>query len=380
MSQHPTRALQYSCETGRVHESCCAAGRRGRQVWIRERLVPMAFNEQGCLVVVPTLNEEKYIARCLESLLHQTMGGFTIVVADGGSTDRTRAIVADHMRREPRVRLVENPGRLQSRAVNMVARRLGNGVKWLIRADAHTVYPPHFVEALLTAAQQVAACSVVVPMRAVGNGCFQRAAAAAQNSRLGNGGSLHRRGQSSQFVDHGHHALFELEHFRRVEGYDETFSHNEDFELDHRMREAGGKIWLACEAAVDYVPRATAQALARQYFLHGKGRARTIAKHGLVPRLRQVLPVLVLGGYVLAIGLAPWFPVMLLLPIAHLAACVSWGAAIGLRMRDLCAAGSGLCAPIMHLSWAIGFCLGLIKYWRTYRNVITPVHPRLQRR
>jgi succinoglycan biosynthesis protein ExoA len=341
----------------------------------------MTFNEQDCMVVVPALNEEKYIARCLESLLLQTTDGFTIVVADGGSTDRTRAIVADHMQREPRVCLIENPGRLQSRAINLAAQRLGRGLKWLIRADAHTVYPPHFVAALLTAAQQVPACSVVVPMRAVGNDCFQRAAAAAQNSRLGNGGSMHRRGQSSQFVDHGHHALFELEHFRRVDGYDETFSHNEDFELDHRMREAGGNIWLACEAAVDYIPRATVRALARQYFLHGKGRARTIAKHALVPKIRQALPVVVLGGYVLGIGLAPWFPLMLLLPGGHLAACAAWGAVLGLRERDLCAAASGLCAAIMHLSWAVGFCVGLPKYWRAYRkNIIPSARPGLQRR
>jgi succinoglycan biosynthesis protein ExoA len=340
----------------------------------------MIFNEQDCMIVVPALNEEKYIARCLESLLRQTIGGFTIVVADGGSTDRTRGIVADYMRREPRIRLVENPGRLQSRAVNMAAQRLGCGVKWLIRADAHTVYPAHFVGALLAAARQTPASSVVVPMRAVGEGCFQRAAAAAQNSRLGNGGSLHRRGQLSQFVDHGHHALFELEHFRRVEGYDEAFSHNEDFELDYRMRAAGGKIWLTCDAVVEYMPRATPRALARQYFLHGKGRARTIAKHGLVPKVRQALPLVVLGGYVLGIGLAPWFPFMLLIPAGHLAACLTWGATLGMRERDLCTATSGICAAIMHLSWAVGFCVGLPKYWQAYRKIIPAARPGLQRR
>ena len=106
----------------------------------------------------------------------------------------------------------------------------------MIRADAHAVYPTHFVAALINAARQTRASTVVVPMRAVGHGCFQRAAAAAQNSRLGNGGALHRRGKSPQFVDHGHHALFELEHFRRVGGYDEAFRGNEDLELDHRSR------------------------------------------------------------------------------------------------------------------------------------------------
>jgi Glycosyl transferase family 2 len=197
----------------------------------------MQVGESDCVVVVPALNEETCIRSCIESLLRQKTSAFSVVVADGGSTDRTRAIVADIGKREPRVQMVENPGRLQSRAVNLVARRLGGGVKWLVRADAHTTYPPDFVEQVVAAARRTRASTVVVPMRAVGRGCFQRAAATAQNSRLGNGGALHRLGQSSQFVDHGHHALFELGQFRHVDGYDEAFSHNEDFELDYRISE-----------------------------------------------------------------------------------------------------------------------------------------------
>jgi succinoglycan biosynthesis protein ExoA len=328
----------------------------------------MQVGESDCVVVVPALNEETCIRSCIESLLRQKTSAFSVVVADGGSTDRTRAIVADIGKREPRVQMVENPGRLQSRAVNLVARRLGGGVKWLVRADAHTTYPPDFVEQVVAAARRTRASTVVVPMRAVGRGCFQRAAATAQNSRLGNGGALHRLGQSSQFVDHGHHALFELGQFRHVDGYDEAFSHNEDFELDYRIRKAGGSIWLTCEAAVDYIPRASPTALARQYFLHGRGRARTIMKHRLIPKLRQVLPMVVLSAYAVGIGLSPWVPGALLLPAGHLATCTTWGAILGWRERDLCAAASGICAVIMHLSWAIGLSVGLLGFATTYNS------------
>ena len=351
-----------------VQSSLSLAGVGAVNLSTREGLDPMHLKNSDCVVVVPTLNEEKWILRCIESLLNQTTSAFPMIVADGGSTDRTRAIVADIMKREPRVHLVENPGRLQSRAINMVTRRMGEGVKWLIRADAHTVYPPNFVESIITAARQTRASIIVVPMRAVGYGCYQRAAAAAQNSRLGNGGALHRRGQSSQFVDHGHHALFELEQFRRVEGYDEAFSHNEDFELDHRIWEAGGTVWLSADAPIDYIPRDSPWALTLQYFLHGKGRARTITKHALIPKVRQVLPVVVLGCYVLGIGLSPWIPAAMLLPAGHLAICITWGALLGLRERDLCSAASGICAAIMHISWAVGLCTGLMSYMKTYRS------------
>lgn len=329
---------------------------------------PMSRDGSDCVVVIPALNEEECILGSVDSLLRQTAADFEIVVADGGSTDRTRALVATAMKRVPRLRLVENPGRLQSRAVNLVAQRAASNVKWLIRADAHTIYPPNFVEALLAAARQTDASSVVVPMRAIGESCFQRAAAAAQNSRLGNGGSLHRLGSGSQFVDHGHHALFELGHFRRVGGYDEAFSHNEDFELDHRIRGAGGTIWLTAHAPVDYIPRRSPWMLARQYFLHGQGRARTVTKHALIPKIRQALPVAVLGCYVVGVGVSPWIPAALFLPFAHLAICLAWGVTLGFRARDLCVAASGICAAIMHIFWAAGFCAGLLRYSITYRG------------
>jgi succinoglycan biosynthesis protein ExoA len=337
---------------------------------------PLSHGGFDCVVVIPVLNEAACILGCVDSLLRQTVGEFEIVVADGGSTDRTRALVATAMESQPRLRLVENPGRLQSRALNLVAEQTTPSAKWLIRADAHTIYPPNFVESLLAAAQQTGASSVVVPMRTVGRDCFERAAAAAQNSRLGNGGSLHRLGSSSQFVDHGHHALFQLTHFRRVGGYDEAFSHNEDFELDHRIREAGGTIWLTAQAPVDYIPRSSPWALARQYFRHGQGRARTVMKHALIPKIRQVLPVAVLGCYVVGIGLSPWIPGALSLPVGHLLLCLAWGAMLGWRARDWCVTTSGICAAIMHLSWGVGFCTGVVRYLRTYRrNAFPSVRP-----
>jgi succinoglycan biosynthesis protein ExoA len=326
-----------------------------------------------CVVVVPALNEEKYISRCIESLLGQGISEFPVIVADGGSTDRTRGIVADIMKREPRVRFIQIPGS-QACAVNAVARQTWEGVKWLIRADAHAVYPAHFVEALIAAARQTRASSVVVPMRTIGYGCFQRAAAAAQNSRLGNGGALHRLGASSRFVDHGHHALFELEHFCRVGGYDEATG-NEDFELDHRSRAAGGTVWLASEASIEYISRDSFWALARQYFRHGEARAQTIVKltiirRALFPKVRQILPVVVLGFYVVGIGLLPWVPAAMLLPAGHLMICLFWGAFLGLRDRDLCSAASGICAAVMHLAWAIGLCVGLARHIKAHRGEI----------
>ncbi|MFD2578382.1 glycosyltransferase [Novosphingobium colocasiae] len=146
---------------------------------------------EDVLVVIPCLNEEAHLPRLLDGLLRHARGE-TIVVADGGSTDRSRRIVADLARRSSRLHLLDNPAKLQSAAVNLAARRFGAGARWLVRIDAHCDYPDDYVGALLAAAMARRATSVVVPMVSVGRGCFQRAAAAAQNSVLGTGGSPHR--------------------------------------------------------------------------------------------------------------------------------------------------------------------------------------------
>jgi glycosyltransferase involved in cell wall biosynthesis len=50
-------------------------------------------NAQGVSIIIPTLNEEKYIRKLLDSLAHQTYRNFEIIVVDGGSRDNTVSII-----------------------------------------------------------------------------------------------------------------------------------------------------------------------------------------------------------------------------------------------------------------------------------------------
>jgi succinoglycan biosynthesis protein ExoA len=307
-------------------------------------------------VAIPTLNEERHIGAVLESVIEQVDPATAeVFVLDGGSTDRTREIVEAFSARHPFVRLVPNPKRLQSAAVNLAASIAAPTSRTLLRVDAHALYPGHFVRTCVQALATSGAVSTVVPMHTVGQGCFQRAVAAAQNSPLGNGGSRHRVLGRSGYVDHGHHAAFDLAAFRAAGGYDETFSHNEDAELDHRLTTAGGRIFLCAEAVVTYFPRDRATALARQYFNHGRGRARTLLRHAIRPKPRQLLPPLALVGSVAGIGLAAVEPLFLALPLTYAALCNGIAAAAAIRERDRCLLAMGLAAMVMHFSWSLGF-------------------------
>ena len=309
----------------------------------------------GVVVVVPCLNEEEHIGKTLAHFMAEPAQTVCrIVVADGGSTDRTVKIVEECAQRDGRVVLLCNNRRIQSSAVNRAVEQYGDLARFIVRVDAHADYPAGFCTTLLAAQRMTGADSVVVSMIAGGVTCFQTAAAAAQNSKLGNGGSAHRRLAKGGFVDHGHHALMAVSAFRSVGGYDESFSHNEDAELDYRLIAAGFRIYLCAGADITYYPRRNPAALFKQYRNFGNGRAMTILKHRARPKLRQLLPVMVGPAVVMSL-LWPLAPFLATPAVLWATMSLAYGVALGVRGKSGCACGAGVAAMLMHLGFSFGF-------------------------
>src|SRR5262249_14985020 len=141
-----------------------------------------------------------------------------------------------------------------------------------------------------------------------------------------------------------------------VGGYDESFTHNEDAEFDVRFIKSGKKIWLCSDFCITYFPRKSFAALARQYFNHGSGRARTMFKHRSPPKVRQLLPVAALVGNLCSVTFGVGFGWPFFLPIlVYLGTCPAWSGLRARSERDPACLASGPAAMIMHHSWAAGF-------------------------
>ena len=322
-----------------------------------------AIRPEEVIVAVPTLNEARHIERCLMSLIDPDpfCERVRVVVADGGSTDDTRAIVQAMARTRRNLILLDNPGVLQSAGINRVVAELaGPDHRFLVRCDAHAQYPKGYVRRVAEAlAARPEAASVAGVLDAGGQNCFQQASAWAVDTRLGSGGSAHRGGTRSGWTDHGHHAGFRLDWFRRLGGYDPDFSHNEDAEYDHRLGLAGGKLWLDGSLRTDYAMRPTPGALWRQYWRYGKGRARTVLKHRMRPRPRQVAPALALILQLSCLVLAPFWPPALALPALYLTVLAAASAVAVVRLGSLCGLWAGVALFIIHNAWGAGFLRGL---------------------
>lgn len=319
-------------------------------------MTSQSHDARGLLVVIPCLNEAEHLPDLLAWLSGDQVPQ-RIVVVDGGSHDGSQGIVRDAAQRDPRIVLVDNPRRLQSAAVNLALRLFGADAEMFVRVDAHAAYPEDYLARLIAAQQESGADSVTVAMRAtaVPRACFQAATACAQNSVLGAGGSPHRKAGARRWVDHGHHALFKTAAFLGAGGYDESFTHNEDAEFDARLAARGGKILLAADIVLDYFPRTTARALARQYFSYGRGRARNTRKHKLRLKPRQLAPAAVAPIIALGIAGAPFTTWALAPMAAWLALSLGYGAVLGVRERSVCASGAGAAAAVMHAAWSVGF-------------------------
>ena len=119
-----------------------------------------------------------------------------------------------------------------------------------------------------------------------------------------------------------------------------------------------------------YFPRVSFTQLAKQYFKYGTGRAKNYCKHRQRLNFRQLLPAIVMLICVASLIVSAFFPYFILVPVFYVIACLALGAMIGVQHGSLCAAGSGLAAVVMHMSWAVGF-LTRLRFARKANNPLS---------
>lgn len=305
-------------------------------------------------LVIPTLNEALHIERVINEVRPQCFD-FEILVVDGGSEDDTIDIV--NKLGDARIRVIHNPERIQSAGVNLAISESDPRSRYFIRVDAHCSYPAGWSDLIVRHLIDTGATSVVVPMHTLPDNVvdtIQAAIAYSQNSRLGNGGSVHRGKQFvSRYVEHGHHAGFIKDFFILNGGYDTSFAANEDAEYDQRTARNHAKVWLSSDAEIIYFPRKTMTKLSSQYFRYGAGRCATVLKHRAMPKFRQMIPIFIALSAISAVFLWTFNPIFLLPFLAYLLFVLVFAfTSDGTSKFSL---QVFLALVVMHLSWGFGF-------------------------
>ena len=259
-------------------------------------------------VLVPARNEERHIARCIETIAAQDYprDRIELLVVDGASTDATVAAAeaAFEQLSLPRAQVVANPaGTTPSNLNRGLAEAAG---EILCRVDAHSLVPPDYVSrcvSVLTTLPEVAVtggAQVTVPPSGTALGL---GIARALNNRWGMGFSRYRRGAASGPSDTVYLGAFRTADLRSAGGWDERLPTNQDFELNRRMGRRG-VVWFDAELEVEYIPRAGLGAVFRQYRRFGQWKVRYWRMTGDRPRGRQLAIITAPAGAAAVLALA----------------------------------------------------------------------------
>lgn len=313
--------------------------------------------------LIPIRNEERHIARCLDSILagDYPTDRLEVLVIDGMSTDRSRSVVLEYSKRYPRLRLLENPRRIIPTALNIgIAEARGQVI---IRMDAHATYAPDYVRQCVTLLQTTGAANVGGVLAAVGTDYASNAVAVATTSPFGIGDARYRYASREEWADTAFLGAWYKQTLEELGGFNEGWTVNQDYELNYRLRRAGGKILLSPRIRCEYYVRSSLRLLAHQYFRYGLWRVKTLIAHPDSLRWRQLPPPALVLVALLSLVILPVNRMLgLAAPALYLAASLLasiWAASRrGWKYLPLL---PFLFATI-HLSWGTGFLAGLFRW------------------
>lgn len=316
-------------------------------------------------LIIAMRNEESSIGPCIRSIDAQNypIDRLEVWIFDGGSTDRSVEVAAALIQGRPGWNLGDNPKGHQAAAWNLGIRRATGDVVGIM--SAHAELGPDYVREAVETLRRTGAAMVGGPVRAVGDGVVGVAVARAVTTPFGVGGATFRYLDHEEAVDTVFMGLCRVETYRRFE-FDETMRRNQDDELSYRLLDAGARIVCNPRIQSSYRSRSTLVGLWRQYLDYGRWKVRVIQKHPGQVRARHLVPAALVVAFVGSGLLAlVWGPGRLVLAGAVAAyaaadAIASLAASRGLPARS--AVVLPVVYPILHLSYGLGFFVGLLTF------------------
>lgn len=275
-----------------------------------------------------------------------------VILAIGPSKDRTQIVAEELRSQDSRVVIVPNPSGRTAAGLNLAIKASKYPI--VVRVDGHAEIPQNYVSLAVEILNQTHAVNVGGVMGAVGVTRFERAVARAMRSPFGVGASRFHTGGEAAAVDTVYLGVFLRSALINVGGFDERFTRAQDWELNYRLRQAGGIVYFDPRLHVTYRPRPNLKALAKQYFEYGRWRHVVIRRHQGTINLRYLAPPLALVGTVFSILTGIfwnpfWFVPAGIYLLLVLVASITIGRTVAEKLR------LPWILLTMHMSWGAGY-------------------------
>jgi succinoglycan biosynthesis protein ExoA len=311
-------------------------------------------------IVVPIRNEEATIERLARSLLDQDYphDRYEIVMADGGSTDRTQEILARVDARR-RIRVLDNPGRTAPAALNVAISQAAGEI--VTRVDGHSYVAPDYLTRIVAVMRETGEPVVGGPVRMAADTPFRKALVEALYSKVGVGAVPYRTLKTRTYVESLQTGSFRKTVLDEVGPFDESLAVVEDLDMNTRIRKAGHKLLLDPTIVFWYLPRPSLHALWKQIYAVGLVKARILRKHPDIFKWKYVLPSVFIAAVAGALTLAVTGVLGRIVGLCFLAAyaLVVGGFALSRTPRlGIGALRLLLILPTLHVGYGLGFLEG----------------------
>lgn len=309
-------------------------------------------------VVCPTLNEEKYVGKVIDFFQNSQPADKEIFFIDGGSTDKTIAIIEDRQKTDNRIHLLHNPDKIVPFALNIAIPQTKG--RYIVRLDAHCEYDIDYFKNILETFGRVDADIVGGPTLTTSRNPFQEAVAYIFNTPLGMGDSSVHQPDYEGYTDSVTFGAWKKEIFEKTGLFDTRLKRNQDDEFHYRAKSLGFKLYQSPTIKLYYFPRSNVKGLFKQYYQFGLYKPMVLKKIKTEIKLRHLIPSLFVLYLVGCLVLACKFPVVLvpLLLYLLLAIYYSLKAKTSSFIVHLYIA---IAYPTVHIAYGTGFLLGLRK-------------------
>jgi succinoglycan biosynthesis protein ExoA len=304
-------------------------------------------------VILPVLSESKYLEEAVNAILDQDfVGDLEIILAVGPSQDDTAKIAQVLAKKDSRVVVVANPSAGTAAGLNLALAATRYSI--IVRVDGHSKIPKNYLSLAYEILKESGAVNVGGIMAAQGQSIFENSVARAMRSPLGVGASRFHTGGGAGSVDTVYLGAFRKQALLAVGGFDERFTRAQDWELNFRLRAAGGTIYFDPRLVVTYRPRGSVGALAKQYFEYGRWRRVVSRRHEGTINYRYLAPPFTVLGVLLSLILGSAVSSLLFIPaLTYTLFILIASAIIGKSLAEF--VSLPLILLTMHMTWGIGF-------------------------
>lgn len=315
-------------------------------------------------VVMPVYNEEKYIEKCIDSLLLQDypVENMEWIFVDGCSKDKTVKLLEQYKEKYPKlIKIFNNPNKIVPFAMNIGI--MASCGKYIVRLDAHADYATDYISKCVYYLENTDAENVGGVAETKANGFMGNAIAKMLSSRFGVGNSQFRTNGNSGYVDTVPFGAFKREVFSKYGGYDERLVRNQDNEMNFRIRKNGGKIYLANDIHLSYYCRDSIKGISDMARKNGMWNVITMKLCPGSMGLRHFIPFMFIASVIVlgVLGIIhPLFWMLLCLELTLyllLDVVFSTKQATGVKMFFALL----MLFPVFHVEYGIGSLVGITK-------------------